>query len=189
MLLFASLGMVVYFADHLVHSIQIDAINRGSIDNTLRVFATCHRRRSAGWPPRPGVGRRPGRPKSGYVQTIHPELLLPMASRAGVTICLRARVGPARRRRHRLGWVWAPTADDPRPDAEPFEAAVDADVRIGFERTLEQDVAFGIRQQIDIACKALSTAINDPYTAVQAHRPPIGGLLRARRAPAWVRTS
>src|SRR5215213_4584648 len=27
-LLFASIGMVVYFADHLVHSIQIDAINR-----------------------------------------------------------------------------------------------------------------------------------------------------------------
>ena len=27
---------------------------------------------------------------------------------------------------------------------------------------------FGIRQQTDIACKALSAAINDPYTAVQA---------------------
>ena len=64
--------------------------------------------------------------------------------------------------------MWAPTADDPRPDPAPFERAVHADVRIGFERTLEQDVAFGIRQQLDIACKALSAAINDPYTAVQA---------------------
>jgi uncharacterized membrane protein len=43
-----------------------------------------------------------------------------------------------------------------------------AEVRIGFERTIEQDIAFGIRQQIDIGCKALSAAINDPYTAVQA---------------------
>jgi uncharacterized membrane protein len=58
--------------------------------------------------------------------------------------------------------------DDPVPAAEEFEAAVDADVRIGFERTIEQDVAFGIRQQIDIGCKALSPAVNDPYTAVQA---------------------
>jgi uncharacterized membrane protein len=41
-------------------------------------------------------------------------------------------------------------------------------VRIGFERTLEQDAAFGIRQLIDTACKALSPAVNDPYTAVQA---------------------
>ena len=39
---------------------------------------------------------------------------------------------------------------------------------MGFERTIEQDVAFGIRQLIDIASKALSPAINDPYTAVQA---------------------
>jgi uncharacterized membrane protein len=67
-----------------------------------------------------------------------------------------------------LGWVWARAAEDPRPDPEPFEEAVNADVRIGFERTLEQDVAFGIRQQLDIACKALSPAVNDPYTAVQA---------------------
>jgi uncharacterized membrane protein len=41
-------------------------------------------------------------------------------------------------------------------------------VRIGFERTLEQDAAFGIRQLVDVACKALSPAVNDPYTAVQA---------------------
>jgi len=33
---------------------------------------------------------------------------------------------------------------------------------------LEQDAAFGIRQLVDVACKALSPAVNDPYTAVQA---------------------
>ena len=41
-------------------------------------------------------------------------------------------------------------------------------VRLGFERTAEQDVAFGVRQLADIASKALSPAVNDPYTAVQA---------------------
>ena len=46
--------------------------------------------------------------------------------------------------------------------------ALDAGVRIGFERTLEQDAALGIRQLVDVACKALSPAVNDPYTAVQA---------------------
>ena len=54
------------------------------------------------------------------------------------------------------------------PKAESFEAAVLSDVRVGFERTIEQDIGFGIRQQTDIACKALSPAVNDPYTAVQA---------------------
>ena len=68
--------------------------------------------------------------KSGYLQTVHPELLLPLATEHHVHIRLR--------------------------------------VRVGFERTLEQDAAFGIRQLVDMACKALSPAVNDPYTAVQA---------------------
>ena len=41
-------------------------------------------------------------------------------------------------------------------------------VQLGFERTMVQDVGFGIRRLVDIANKALSPAINDPYTGVQA---------------------
>jgi uncharacterized membrane protein len=106
--------------------------------------------------------------KSGYIQTVHPQLLLPLVSDADVTICLRKRVGEHVVEGTVIGWVWAPSPEDARPAAEPLEAAVAADVRIGFERTIEQDVAFGIRQQIDIGCKALSPAVNDPYTAAQA---------------------
>src|SRR5918999_1502534 len=169
LLLFASLGMVVYFADHLMHSIQIDAINRRVVDNTRRVLREMHVETVGGLAPRAPEWAVPLRArKSGYVQVVHPELLLPVASQAGVTICLRPKVGAHVVAGTKIGWVWAPTAEDPRPDPEQFEQAVDADVRIGFERTLEQDVAFGIRQQLDMACKALSPAINDPYTAVQA---------------------
>ena len=168
-LLFLSLGMVVYFADHLVHSIQIDAINRRVERNTRRVIAhedTATVEEAAPQIPEwavPLIGRR-----SGYIQTVYPLLLLPLVSDAGVSICLRKRVGEHVVEGTVIGWVWAGSPDDPPPAAEPFEAALDADVRIGFERTIEQDIAFGIRQQIDIGCKALSPAINDPYTAVQA---------------------
>ena len=57
-----------------------------------------------------------------------------------------------------------------RPAAESagFRRVVDGAIRIGFERTLEQDIGFSIRQLVDVACKALSPAINDPYTAMQA---------------------
>ena len=41
-------------------------------------------------------------------------------------------------------------------------------VALGVERTIEQDAAFAIRIMADIAVKALSAAINDPTTAVQA---------------------
>ncbi|MGZ4248774.1 MAG: DUF2254 domain-containing protein [Solirubrobacteraceae bacterium] len=41
-------------------------------------------------------------------------------------------------------------------------------VAVGTERTVEQDPAFAIRIMVDVAIKALSAAINDPTTAVQA---------------------
>ena len=41
-------------------------------------------------------------------------------------------------------------------------------VEIGDERTFEQDPKYAIRLLVDIAIKALSPAINDPTTAVQA---------------------
>jgi uncharacterized membrane protein len=168
-LLFVSLGMVVYFADHLVHSIQIDAINRRVQRNTLRAIAEEEIPRVGETAPPipewavPLVGR-----KSGYIQTVYPQLLLPLVSDADVTICLRRKIGEHVVEGTVIGWIWAPSPDHPAPPAERFEVALDADVRIGFERTIEQDIAFGIRQQIDIGCKALSSAINDPYTAVQA---------------------
>jgi len=41
-------------------------------------------------------------------------------------------------------------------------------VRLGSERTFQQDPKYAIRILVDIAIKALSPAINDPTTAVQA---------------------
>jgi uncharacterized membrane protein len=56
-------------------------------------------------------------------------------------------------------------------------AAVAAAFSLGRERTMQEDVAFGFRQLVDIAEKALSPGINDPTTAVQA-LDEIHGLLR-----------
>ncbi|MET0695286.1 MAG: DUF2254 domain-containing protein [Propionibacteriaceae bacterium] len=168
-LLFASLGMVVYFADHLVHSIQIDSINRRIEHNTRRAIRLQHPHATEEPAPRaPAWAATLKARKTGYVQTVHPELLLPIAVESGVTLCLRPRVGQHVISGTVLGWAWKPGPDDEPPDADYLEQVLNDDVRIGFERTLEQDVAFGIRQQIDIASKALSSAINDPYTAVQA---------------------
>jgi uncharacterized membrane protein len=41
-------------------------------------------------------------------------------------------------------------------------------IALGVERTVEQDPAFCIRIMADVAVKALSAAINDPTTAIQA---------------------
>ena len=169
LLLFVSLGFVVYFADHLAHSIQIDAINRRIERNTRRTIAQEESAPVEEVPPRaPDWAVRLMGRQSGYIQTVHPQLLLPLAAEADVTIALRYGVGHHVIAGTVLGWVWSPSPDHPRPNGNVFAAAVLPDIRVGFERTIEQDIGFGIRQQTDIACKALSPAVNDPYTAVQA---------------------
>lgn len=49
----------------------------------------------------------------------------------------------------------------------PARHALRYTVSVGVERTLHQDLAFGLRQLSDIALRALSSAVNDPTTAVQ----------------------
>jgi uncharacterized membrane protein len=48
------------------------------------------------------------------------------------------------------------------------EATLRDVIQLGDERTFEQDPKYAIRLLVDIAIKALSPAINDPTTAVQA---------------------
>jgi uncharacterized membrane protein len=47
-------------------------------------------------------------------------------------------------------------------------AAVERLLLVGNERSFFQDPAFGFRQLVDVAARALSPAVNDPTTAVQA---------------------
>lgn len=52
--------------------------------------------------------------------------------------------------------------------AAPSRRAMSYTVSVGVERTFHQDLGFGLRQLSDIALRALSPAVNDPTTAVQA---------------------
>jgi uncharacterized membrane protein len=45
-----------------------------------------------------------------------------------------------------LAWIWPASAGAPAPDRKLFTRVLQAGVRIGFERTLQQDAAFDIRR-------------------------------------------
>ena len=49
----------------------------------------------------------------------------------------------------------------------PSDEQLRAGIVLGEERSLDQDVGFGLRQLIDIADRALSPGVNDPTTAIQ----------------------
>jgi uncharacterized membrane protein len=167
-LLFVSLGLLVYFADHLVHSIQVDAIMRVVERSTLGVIRDGLFTGGQDAPEVPEWAVPIASHRSGYVQSVRPSRLLAPAAGHGVCLRLRPRVGEHVVEGTTLAWIWATSPHDPIPDPQAFLSALHEGVRIGFERTLEQDAALGIRQLVDVACKALSPAVNDPYTAVQA---------------------
>ena len=89
-----------------------------------------------------------------------------VAVESGAVVRLVPMVGDYVVRGTALAWVWPHGAG--RLDPGPLAVPVNATVEIGYQRTMLQDAAFGIRQLVDIANKALSPAVNDPYTAVQS---------------------
>ena len=166
-LLFLSLAMLVFFADHLVHSIQVDAIMRTVERTTQHVIRAAPPPRGESQPVPPGAIAVPAA-DSGYVQWIDVEALYEDCRKNGVSVQLTRMVGEHVVAGSTLGWAWAVPGDAVSPVAEVCGRALRTHVRVGFERTFEQDVGFGLRQLVDVACKALSPAINDPYTAIQA---------------------
>src|SRR5262249_27916874 len=154
--------------DHLVHSIQVDAIMRVVERGRLGVIRDGLLPGAQDAPEVPEWAVPVASQRSGYVQSVRPGRLLAVAAGHGVCLRLRPRVGEHVVAGTTLAWIWAASPRDPSPDPRVFAPVLREGVRIGFERTLEQDAALGIRQLVDVACKARSPAVNAPYTAVQA---------------------
>jgi uncharacterized membrane protein len=111
-------------------------------------------------------------PASGYIQAFHVGPLVAALAKRDLKALMVPVVGRHVVAGAPIAWVWAVPDGGGRPftpdSSVQLRRALAQSVRIGYERTLEQDVAFGIRQLADVASKALSPAINDPYTANQA---------------------
>ncbi|MGH9247675.1 MAG: DUF2254 domain-containing protein [Acidimicrobiales bacterium] len=162
-----SVAALVYFLHHVAHSIQIDDIMRRVERESLAVLHTLPPPFNGPVPEPPPDARVVRAMHSGYVQATNAEALVVYAATHDLTIRFLPQVGHHLVCGAPLAAVWSPDGiGDP---AHPrVEAVVNDGVRIGFERTMEEDVSFGVRQLVDIALRAESPAINDPYTSVQA---------------------
>jgi len=170
----ASVGVLVYFIHHLAHSIQIDTIISDIERETRSVIDDLYPDELR--EPEP-EDRCPDPPawavvlpsdRSGYIQAIEAEALVQAAARHDVVVRLASRVGDHVVAGTPIAWAWRQSSDTAPPEPALLRAALRDTVHIGFERTMLQDVLFGIRRLVDIGNKALSPAINDPYTAIQA---------------------
>ncbi len=102
------------------------------------------------------------RGRAGVLRDVHVARLCRLAQRQQVVVHLLPRIGD-------YLVPGAPVfAVHGKPRSALDERAVLRTLNTGAERTFHQDIGFGLRQLVDIALKALSPAVNDPTTAVQA---------------------
>lgn len=117
-----------------------------------------------GWSPRPGDPSTKVAVKGhGSLVWIDYKKLVAWADRNDAVITIDRPVGDFLVAGQPLLSIWGedePSESDLRQIHSAFE--------LRTERELHQDIAFGLRQLVDIADRALSPGINDPATAVQA---------------------
>ncbi|PZE37187.1 hypothetical protein DEJ31_08725 [Curtobacterium sp. MCPF17_031] len=176
----ASAGALIAFVGHIVRSLRIDSLMRAVHGETAAMISATYPPRTDG---RPGAGsdglpddrRDPSRSlpdrvpeldlrarRTGFVRRIDTEALTRAARRDDVVVQLRVMPGDHVTLGAPIARMWFRS----RP-ADPWDV-VERALEIGYERTMEQDIAYGFRQLTDIGVKAVSPAINDPVTAVHA---------------------
>ncbi|WP_158239692.1 DUF2254 domain-containing protein [Streptomyces carminius] len=174
-----SLAAVLGFLNHIIRQLRVDSMMLAAHDETGEAIRKLCAGRDEPPPPSPDdldLELDPARGatvhggSSGFVRLIDTGALVACARRSDAVVRLDVRPGDLVVAGNPIATVWArdPAAGVPDPDADGLAEKVDDALELGYERTLEQDVAFGFRQLEDIAVKAMSPGINDPVTACTA---------------------
>ncbi|MGE3819470.1 MAG: DUF2254 domain-containing protein, partial [Isosphaeraceae bacterium] len=172
-----SLGVLIYFIHHAAESIQAEnvimAVSRDlhqtiqklyprSLEEKPATPSNADPRKKEGLPDAFENGARPvSAPRSDYLQAIDENVLMELAEKHDVVIAVDQRPGQFFFKGGELARVW--------PGDRLDDALVDA-IRgafyFGHRRTLTQDVEFAIDQLVEVAVRALSPGVNDPFTAI-----------------------
>lgn len=107
-------------------------------------------------------------PASGFLTSIDEAHLRSAAIKADACLIIDCYPGTSVVEGVPIGQAWSTTGTLDEGAVEQLHRAVCRAIKIGYERTAAQDVAYGLRQLSDVANKALSPGINDPTTAIHA---------------------
>jgi uncharacterized membrane protein len=184
----ASLAMLIYFIHHVSTSIQVTTVISGvsvelvaAVDRLFPTGAGADRPSKLEGQAEPPDFDRDGEdlpsPGTGYLQIIDLDELVETACRHDVVIRLDARPGKFVAEGATLGRVHpAGRAGD------DVAASLQRHIVIGDQRTLLQDVEFGVAQLVEVALRALSPGVNDPFTAISCIDQLAAALCRCARA-------
>ena len=175
LLAIVSVGVLIYFIHHISVSIQadqvvaqvgkelddgIDSLFPSDLGNTVSEALRGSSKASL-----PAAFAREACPvgalEDGYLQLIDADALMALASQEDLLLRLERRPGHYLAKGQTMVMVW--------PGDRVTEALVDemnAAFVLGDQRTAAQDVEFSFQQLVEIAVRALSPGINDPFTAI-----------------------
>ena len=164
----ASIGVLIYFIHHIADSIQAESL-------VAVVGAELKRNIAQLYQPQAGeraddrLAEIPSTPastvlaeRSGYVQTMDSDGLVAAAEEGDLLVQALRRPGDFVSCGDALLLAWARGSELGEDQAGRLRGAFS----FGTRRTPTQDVRYGVRQLTEIASRALSPGINDPFTAM-----------------------
>ncbi len=171
-LAFVGIGVLIYFIHHIARSLQASQILASVGEETLEAVAELFPEplgTSATDPPQgPAAAADVGHVwqpvaarRTGYIQWVDTNALLTALDEDGVVVRMDKGVGE-----FVIAGVPLLHISQPLEDDDPRLGRLQGAYVVGRQRTIDQDAAFGIRQIVDVALKALSPGINDSTTAI-----------------------
>ncbi|MEP0920146.1 DUF2254 domain-containing protein [Leptolyngbya sp. DQ-M1] len=166
-----STGVLIYFIHHASTIIQASQVIVNVSDDLDRAIDRLYPER-IGQHSQRQVGEIPNQfeqqsapvkaLQKGYLQAIEDEELMQLARQADVMLCLKTRPGKYVIPSTPLVLVYPHSNLSPKLVKQIQKAFI-----FGNERTEQQDIAFPIEQLVEIALRAISPAVNDPFTAIR----------------------
>jgi uncharacterized membrane protein len=174
----ASLAVFIHFVQHILIMIQAENVISDAhaglqltIQNTFPELDEEDKQEERVEEPSKDEGWSVPSGQFGYVQAISFEELVTVACSEDLKLYLHVRAGDFLTREAIIVRVLDGGDAKESPSEEEEEEKelirrVQACVYVGQVRTSEQDYEYGIRQLVEIALRALSPGINDPFTAI-----------------------
>jgi uncharacterized membrane protein len=188
-----SVGMLIFYVHHIATSMQVSEITAGVAQDLERTVGQLYPE-PFGAALEPPVREPPAAPEgaveirarsSGYLQEIDSDAVLALACEHDAVIWLMARPGQFVIEGRAVAAV-APTPAEP----DEFARRLIGTYVIRADRTSTQDADFAVQQLVEVALRALSPGVNEPFTAITCIDRLGQGLakLASRKIPSAVRT-
>jgi uncharacterized membrane protein len=168
-LMLADLAVLIYFLHHIAIQIQLPQVIAGIAGDLQSAIELQTGDPSEGADAElasavigsmDGEGGVVTAPRSGYIQYLDRQTLVSITAEVDAVIHVLFRPGHFIVQGQGYATVW------PAPAADGVARELASAHVTGPYRTLAQDVSFGIDQLVEIAIRALSSAVNDTFTAL-----------------------